>query len=94
VVLKADRTEDSGWQLLGVANQNQPLAAVKQRDETRNLDSLARLVNHHSVELDFSILEHSTSRGRKGCEDKLAFLQNLLLGKSDVGLVDLLLLDS
>jgi hypothetical protein len=57
MMLKANGTEDCSWELLWISNQYKSLAAVKQRDEARNLYCLTSLVDYDGVELYICILK-------------------------------------
>lgn len=68
MVLQANGTEDCSRQLFWVANQNQSLAAVEQRDETRNLYCLTRFIDYDCVKLYIGVLNKGSACRGEGAE--------------------------
>lgn len=92
---------DGGWQLLGIADEYQPLRPDTKWDQHRRLDALTRLVNDHRVETrGRGLFEQLHARRQRGEHDVRLLYQscslfaleartlNLLLGKLATG-VDL-----
>lgn len=77
---------DHRAQLLVIAHQNQPVAAVHDRDQTLRLARLRRLVDQHRGEAQPG--EARVQSGAAGAADDLGVGENGVLGDGEVGLVE------